>query len=306
MIFLSLIAALLLEQVRPLRHGNQIYLSFIRYAERLERQFNARHYRQGMVAWLAAVLPPVLVALAVSHWLHDLSPLLTWLWNIAVLYLTMGFRRFSHYFTEIMQALRNGRPAVGSDYLHQWSGEAAGEFDANEVARVAIELGLVDSHKYVFGTIAWFVVFGPAGAMLYRVAAMLNEKWGARRDPEFGEFGRFAEDFFTWLDWLPARLTAASFAIVGNFEDAVYCWRTQARSWAVRTHGILLASGAGAMGVRLGDSLHQHGSLQFRPEIGIGEFADVSFMQSAVGLIWRTLVLWMFLILLVAIAHALG
>jgi len=63
---------------------------------------------------------------------------------------------------------------------------------------------------------------------------------------------------------------------------------------------------AGALGVRLGDTLHQHGSLQFRPELGVGDEADTDFMQSATGLIWRALVLWMFLILLVSLAHALG
>jgi len=306
MVFLSLLAALLLEQVRPLRHDNPIYLSFGRWAGGLERYFNAGGYHHGIIAWLLAILPPFLITYAVHDWLQELSLLLAWLWNVLILYLTMGFRQFSRWFTEIMQALRNGQPTVGRDCLQRWSGEATAEFEADEVARVAIELGLIESHKHVFGTIAWFLVLGPAGAMLYRTVAMLNEKWGARRDPALGEFGRFAADVFFWLDWVPARLTAASFAIVGNFEDAVYCWRTQAGAWAVHTHGILLASGAGAMGVRLGNSLHQHGGLQFRPEIGTGEIADVGYMQSAVGLIWRALVLWMFVILLAAIVHALG
>ena len=31
---------------------------------------------------------------------------------------------------------------------------------------------------------------------------------------------------------MPARATAAVFAIVGNFEDAVYCWRNQIGRWA--------------------------------------------------------------------------
>jgi adenosylcobinamide-phosphate synthase len=93
---------------------------------------------------------------------------------------------------------------------------------------------------------------------------------------------------------------------VGNFEDAVYCWRTQARSWGTLAHGIILSSGAGAIGVRLGDPLHQDGSMEFRPEIGTGEEADADYMQSTVGLIWRALVLWLFLVLLVSVAHSLG
>ncbi|MEK6592504.1 MAG: CobD/CbiB family protein [Pseudomonadota bacterium] len=304
--FLALFAALLIEQLRPLRHGNPFYLAFTRYANSLEQQFNAGQYRNGVIAWLLMVAPLVAVTLAVYYALYGMSPLLAMLWGIAVLYLTMGFRQFSHYFTEIMHALRQGDLATARDYLGRWRGESAAEFSANEIARVAIELGLVGSHRYVFGPVACFVALGPAGAVLYRMAAVLGEKWGGRRDPVFSEFGRFAERFFFWLDWLPARMTAASFAIVGNFEDAVYCWRTQAPSWATRVHGIILASGGGALGVRLGDTLHQHGSVEFRPEMGIGDEADVDYMQSTVGLIWRALVLCMFLVLLVTIAYSLG
>lgn len=303
--FLSLIAALLIEQVRPLRQGNRVYLLFTRYAMSIERHFNGGQFRHGVIGWLLAVLPAVLVTFAVYLLLFRLSPWLAWLWNVTVLYLTMGFRQFSHYVTEIMEALRGGRLDVARDYLGKWRGESAAEFGANEIARVAIELGLISSHRHVFGTGACFIALGPAGAVLYRLAAMLVEKWGLRGDAEFGHFGRFAQRVFFWLDWLPSRLTAASFAIVGNFEDAVFCWRTQALLWAMPTHGVILASGAGAIGVRLGDTLHQHGSLQFRPEMGIGDEADVDYMQSAVGLIWRALVLWMFLLLLVTVAYSL-
>lgn len=306
MTFLSLVAALLLEQVRPLRQTNRAYLLFTRYAMGIERHFNGGQYRNGVIGWLLVVLPVVLVTVAAYLLLARVSPWLGWLWNVAVLYLTMGFRQFSHYFTDIMEALREGRLDVARDYLGRWRGESAAEFSANEIARVAIELGLISSHRKVFGTIACFIALGPAGAVLYRMAAMLGEKWGLRSDPEFGPFGRFADRFFFWLDWLPSRFTAASFAIVGNFEDAVYCWRTQALSWAMPTHGILLASGGGAIGVRLGDTLHQYGTLQFRPEMGTGDEADVDYMQSAVGLIWRALVLWVFVLLLVSVAYSLG
>ena len=94
--------------------------------------------------------------------------------------------------------------------------------------------------------------------------------------------------------------------MVGDFEDAVYCWRTQAAGWEPHSHGILLAAGGGALGVRLGDSLHQYGSIRFRPAMGMGEEADTDTMTSAVGLIWRSLVLWMFVVLLVTVTHALG
>jgi adenosylcobinamide-phosphate synthase len=306
MTFLSLLAALLLEQLQPLRRGNLIHLWFDRLAAGLDRRFNGGQYRHGAIAWALAVAPILAVTVAVTVALHHFGPLAGLAWNIAVLYLTMGFRQFSRAYAEIQQALRGGDLAAARDLLGNWRGESAAELDAGEIARVAIEQGLMASHRCVFGTLFWFLALGPAGAMLYRVSILLADRWGARNDPESGEFGRFAGRVFGWLDWVPARLTAVSFAVAGDFEDAVYCWRTQAAGWAVRSQGVVLASGAGALGVRLGDTLHQHGSLQFRPELGTGVDAGVDHMESAVGLIWRSLVLWMFLVLLVSLARALG
>jgi adenosylcobinamide-phosphate synthase len=304
--FLSLLVALLLEQMRPLREGNPVYGSFERYATMLERELNAGQHHHGVIAWILAVGPIALVTVAVYYALHAVNPFLAWVWNIAILYLTMGFRQFSHYFTEILHALREQDIERAREFLARWRGESAAELSAAEVARVAIELALVGSHRYVFGPIAWFIVAGPAGPIVYRASALLADKWGRRRDPEFGDFGMFSQKVFYGLDWLPARLTAASFAVVGNFEDAIYCWRTQARAWARGAHGVILAAGGGALGVRLGNAIHQDGAVKFRPELGLGDEADVDYMQSGVGLIWRALVLWMFLVLVVTVAHSLG
>lgn len=304
--FLSLVVALLIEQVRPLRRSSSVDQLFDAYADTLERSLDGGQYRHGVLAWAIAVLPAAALVLGVSLLLYATSPALAWLWNIAVLYLTMGFRRFSRDFTGIMHALQEGRLEEARALLGRWQGAPADGYSAGEVARVTIERGLVDSHRHVFGTIACFAAFGPTGALVYRLSALLAAKWGRRGGPEPGNFGRFASSFFCWLDWLPARLTAASFAIVGDFEDAVYCWRTQARSWTAQPDGVILASAAGAIGVRLGDPLNQVTGMEFRPELGTGEPADADFMQSTVGLIWRALVLWLALLFVVTIAYALG
>jgi adenosylcobinamide-phosphate synthase len=304
--FLSLLAALLLEQAYPLRHGNAVHAAFMRYAEALERQLNAGQYYHGVIAWMLAVLPFVIATVVVYHLLYAVSPVLAWLWNIGVLYLTMGFRQFSHYFRQIAQALRDGDVAKAREYLARWRGEPATDLTASEVTRLALELALVGSHRHVFGPVAWFLVLGPAGAVIYRLSAILTEVWAARGEAESEEFSRFAQRFFFSYDWAPARLTAASFAIVGNFEDAIYCWRTQTASWTAGADGVLVASGAGALGVRLGDAVHEGGTVKIRPELGTGDEADVDYMASATGLIWRALVLWMFLVFIVTVAHSLG
>lgn len=303
MTFLSLVAALLLEQLRPLRAGNLLYVWFARYANRLARNFDAGRYRDGVISWLLALLPVALVTAIVYVLLRHLSPLLAIAWNVAVLYLALGFRQFSHFYTDIMQALQRGDLARARELLTAWRGESAQEFNAGEVARVAIELGFVRSHRHVFGVMMWFALLGSGGAIAYRIAAVLNDRWGARGSAEHSIFGQFAARAFEVMDWVPVRLTAIGFAVAGDFMGAVECWREQAASWRFPAQGIVLASAAGALGVKLGGVLHQYGEIQIRPQLGSGDEANVDYMQAAVGLIWRALVLWMFLIFLITIAR---
>jgi cobalamin biosynthesis protein CobD/CbiB len=120
------------------------------------------------------------------------------------------------------------------------------------------------------------------------------------------DFSTFSGQVFGIIDWLPSRATASAFAIVGDFEDAVYCWRTQAAQWPDRDIGIVIASGAGALGVQLGLSPVEGVEAADRAQLGLGDAPDVDFMQSAVGLVWRATVLWMLLLFLLGLASLAG
>ncbi len=307
MTVISLIVVLLLEQVRPLAERKAVGAPLARYAHFFEGHFNDGQERHGMIAWLLGVVPATIACAAIHFALMAANPLLGFLWNVAILYLALGFRQFSHYYTDIHLALRMGETARARALLGEWRGRSADGLNATEIARVAMEEALVASHRHVFAVVVWFVLLpGPAGALMYRLAYFFSRQWGARRDAEFGAFGRFADKAFAAIDWLPVRITAAAFAVVGDFEDAVYCWRTQAARWPDEAAGILLASGAGALGVRLGLPIIESGEITERPELGLGEEADADFMQSGIGLVWRTLVLCLLLLTLLGVASWAG
>ncbi|MCX7169205.1 MAG: CobD/CbiB family protein, partial [Proteobacteria bacterium] len=69
---------------------------------------------------------------------------------------------------------------------------------------------------------------------------------------------------------------------------------------------ILLSSGAGALGVRLVSPVDQSGELSERPELGLGDEADVDLMQSTIGLVWRTLILCLLVLALFWVASWVG
>ena len=319
----ALIAALLLEQLKPLSSRKHLHGWLSGYVGFFQQHFNTGQHKHGRIAWLLTVLP-LLVGVAALYWLLcSVHPLFAWAFNVLVLYLTMGFRQFSHYFTDIHHALRNGNLDEARALLTKWRGIPSHELNAEEVARVTIEEALIASHRNVFGVIVWFVLFstiglgGAAGALLYRLGQFLRKRWGEEDtaiEPDgllnngwsLEKFGSFARHAFYVLEWLPIRMTAMVFAIVGNFEDTAYCWRTQAANWPDKEMGILLASGAGALGVRLGMPIPQGGMPLDRPELGVGDDADADFMQSTVGLVWRSVVFWMILLLLLTLSNWMG
>ncbi|MCB6184809.1 CobD/CbiB family protein [Leeia sp. TBRC 13508] len=305
MSLLALVLALLLEQFHPLGSRNQFFLLYTRFSNLIERKFNAGEYVHGVVGWLLAVVPACLIAWAVYAVLHRINPFLGLAWNVVILYLTMGFRHFSSAFSGISESLQQQDLHSARELLSGWTNQPTSEMTESEVSKVSIEQGLIDSHRYVFATIFWFLMLpGPIGAVLYRLSSRLFDKWGQRAERTDDLFGRFAATMHNLLDWIPIRLTAVSFAIVGDFEDAVYCWRAQAANWANYAYGILLASGAGAIGVRLGDPVHQDHTVKYRPELGVGDEADPDYLKSAVGLIWRGVLLWLLVVLLLSLSHA--
>ncbi|MGE5385018.1 MAG: CobD/CbiB family protein [Betaproteobacteria bacterium] len=307
MSFLSLIIVFLLEQLRPLRYQSLVAKPIRALADFAESHLNAGGYRHGVLAWLVVVAPLVVLALVLHALFYQVNPLLALAFNVGVLYLTMGFRQFSHHYTEIQLALRLGDLDRARALLAEWRGGSASNLGAAEISRLSIEQALVASHRHVFAVLLWFVLLpGPCGAVLYRLSVVLNEHWSAKA-PEMGsQFAKFSRQVFEVIDWFPVRATAAAFAVVGDFEDAIYCWRTQARQWPDPELGIVLASGAGALGVQLGMPVLEGGDVNDRAELGLGDPADVEFMQSAVGLVWRSTVFWMLLLFLLGLATLAG
>ena len=307
MSLVSLIIALLLEQWRPLADRKELVSWAVRFADYLQQHFNAGERGHGVIAWVLGVVPAMLLAALAYYLLHRLSPLLALAFNVLILYVTMGFRQVGHYFTDIHWALKSGDLDQARAILGQWRGASCERLNAEEVARLTIEEALVASYQHVFAVVFWFVLLpGPIGAILYRMSSFLYRRWSERGDAELAAFGSFAGQVFRLLDWVPARLTGIAFAVVGDFEDAAYCWRTQAAKWPDPSLGVVLASGAGAMGVRLGMPFLSELSPPDRPELGLGDEADVGFLDSTVGLVWRALVVILFILLLLGIARALS
>ncbi|MBC7682506.1 MAG: CobD/CbiB family protein [Ferruginibacter sp.] len=327
MSFFAIMFALLLEQVRPVARDNPIHGLLRAGVRASSRNFDAGKPQHGWVAWALAVVLPSLAALGL-HWL--LVWAIGWpvavLWNVAVLYLTLGFRQFSHHFTEIRDALESGDEPLARELLAQWQQVDASELPRSEIVRHVIEYSVLAAHRHVFGVLAWYSVLaalglGPAGAVMYRLSEFVSRYWKHKaRDqhqPASASLQKAASNAWTAIDWLPARATALGFAVVGSFEDAIDSWRNYAQRFPNDNDGVVLAATSGALNVRLGGealkTMEAIGYSQATPlELGVdtestpGRDPELAHLRSVVGLVWRAVVLWMGMLALLTLANLLG
>ena len=328
MSFFAILFALLIEQARPLARSNPIHAGLRAWSLSVSRNFDAGKSHHGWVAWALAVLVPPLFVLAVYQ---GLLWFVGWpvavLWNVAVLYVTLGFRQFSHHFTGIRDALEVGDEDAARERLAHWQQVDVGDLPRSEVVRHVIEYSVLAAHRHVFGVLAWFSVLaalglGPMGAVLYRMAEFVSRYWADRGSDAAQRASpslrQATADAWTAIDWVPARLTALVFAVVGSFEEAIDGWRFHAQRFPNDNDGVILAATAGAINVRLGgEALKSRADAQttqdFEVDASIGESdstpgrePEVGHLRSVVGLVWRSVVVWLLLLALLTLARLLG
>jgi cobalamin biosynthesis protein CobD/CbiB len=303
MTFLSLLFALLVQYAYPPPVRNPVQALYGRLALSVAKRFNAGDRNSGMAAWFvlaALVIVPLAILTAIAAALH---PIVSWMLNVAILFASLRFLETVTRLEAIERSLREGSVAQALSRLAEWRPEGPTAESAGDVVRLGVEKGISEAHHGVFALVLWFFLLpGALGVVLYLLAQRAARLWSDHGEPDERDFGWFAGQAFAVLDWIPQRCTAFSFAIVGNFEDALFNWRQQAATWISPADNIVLASGAGALGIRPGDAASSDAGAADRPAPGLAEGADVGTLSSLQGMLWRCLVLWLFAALLAAAA----
>lgn len=263
-------------------------VGFGNMAQRLEAIFNTgprQSVIRGCCAWLLAVLPWVLMT-----YLLTLLPLFGVL-DVVVIYWAIGYRSLREHVIAILQPLENNNLPEARSRLAYIVSRDTQNIDPLAVRRGAIESALENGSDGVFAVLFWWGVAGAPGVVLYRLANTLDAMWGYRT-ARYHYFGRAAARIDDVLNYIPARLVAVSYALLGNSKNAFKCWREQAEFCASPNAGPVMCAGAGALNITLGGPASYHGKLIEKPLIGAGREPSNADMLAALLLMQRTLLLW--------------
>ena len=228
-------------------------VGFGRWAQYLERRLNASTIRSplaqralGILAVLSAVGPWVLlvtmatVLAAVHHWIA-----------VVALYFALGHQSLRQHALRVHRALETGNLGEARIQVGRMVSRDTAKMDTRSVAAAAVESVLENGNDAVFGAIFWFLVAGAPGVLLFRLSNTLDAMWGYRT-PRYLYFGWAAARLDDVLNFVPARLTALTYALIGSTGSALRCWRLQAGAWESPNAGPVMAAGAGALGLGLG------------------------------------------------------
>ncbi|VAX13714.1 Adenosylcobinamide-phosphate synthase [hydrothermal vent metagenome] len=299
-LLITLLAALLLDRLLGEPRRAHPLIAFGRLVQWLEARLsdagNASILGQRLRGSLAVVL--LLIPLTVLVWVlgqwHEIALLL----NVLILYLAVGGRSLVEHAGRVRDALQEKNMQLARTRTSYLVSRDTGHMNAQEMARATIESILENGCDALFAPLFWFLLAGAPGVLFYRLANTLDAMWGYKT-PRYRDFGWAAARLDDVLNFIPARLTALSYAVAGRFVSAIQCWFSQAGACASPNAGPVMAAGAGALALQLGGPAVYHGQVEARPQLGLGSLPAAEDIDQAVNLLRRSLGLWLGLLALV-------
>ncbi|UJS24491.1 adenosylcobinamide-phosphate synthase CbiB [Thiothrix winogradskyi] len=260
-------------------------VGFGRLADWLESRLNHRSIHYGILAWCLAVLP-----LSIAVWWLD--TLLGGLWmSILCGWLAIGWQSLRQHAQWVEQALLADDLPQARQKVGWLVSRDTSQLDETAVSRACIESVLENGSDAVFAPLFWLIIGGAPAVVLYRLSNTLDAMWGYRTE-RFERFGKWAARVDDVLNWIPARLTALTYALCGSFAAAMQAWRTQGSRWYSPNAGVVMAAGAGALQVQLGGDAVYAGQTKSRPSLGAGAIPDAHTITRAMRLLDRGVYLW--------------
>lgn len=290
---LLVLFALLLDQIlgEPRRYHPLVGFGLV--AQSVERRLNCSGpvplRIMGMLAVVILIVPLAIAARGLSGWVGPL-------FDGVLLYLAVGAKSLTQHARSVAEALQLNDLPGARNRVGMIVSRDTEHMERPAIVSATIESVLENGADAIFGALFWFLLAGAPGVMIYRLANTLDAMWGYRTE-QFREFGWFAARLDDLLNWIPARLTAMGYAIAGDFQKSLRCWRAQGSQLDSPNAGLVMTAGAGSLGLLLGGSCSYHGKTRDKPLFGIGVRPVSGDIYRAIDLVQKTVLYWVIIML---------
>lgn len=294
------ISALLLDRLlgEPSNRWHPL-VGFGLLAHWLEKRFNNAHHHPLLNFCLGFISLMLLVGLPVVLLVGTLMLLPLWaniLVQTLVLMFCLGWQSLREHALAIANPLTQGDLTQARQALAMIVSRDTQTLNETAMAKATCESVLENGHDALFASLFWFILLGAPAALSHRLINTLDGMWGYR-NVRFEYFGKSAARCDDLLGYIPARLTALSYAIVGKYtRHALGCAWRQGRQHDSPNAGLVMAAGSGALGVRLGGGATYQGVREKRPYFGWGKPCQATHIQACLSLIDKSVVAWLLVI----------
>ena len=274
--------------------GNCITAIEKKYYGGAEISFAKRQWR-GFLSACILIAPAALLATALEN-----TPYVGSIFSVAILYCCLGLQSLHDHARAVAEPLLAGDLDSAREKVGWIVSRDTKNMDEIQITRATIESVLENGNDAVFATLFWFFLLGAPGAVLLRTANTLDAMWGYKTE-RYLHFGRFAAKLDDVLNWIPARLTAITFSLLGNTARAFHCWKKQAHFCSSPNGGPVMTAGAGSLQITLGGRAMYHGEWQEKIIMGEGAEPHTHDIERALQLVRNSALLWVVVYALIGI-----
>ncbi|KAF1690883.1 regulatory signaling modulator protein AmpE [Pseudoxanthomonas koreensis] len=289
----AVVAALVLGHVAPAPMASlRRFHWFERWLDWVGAHAGEGGFWQGRSGIWLALLPPVLLVLLLQVLLYGrLWGLLGLLFGVVVLVCAWGPRDLD---IDVEAALDDSDPQTRRARLALLAPEPGatvveGHLLPGTLMRSAL--------RRWFAPLFWFLLLGPTGAALYRLAERAALAGPARLPVENAAGARV---LLHWLEWPVAQLMTLALALAGNFDLVFRAWRAGGGDRWHAQSGFLEAAGRAAVRGELAEEAEDY--LREGQPVPVAVTGELVELRDAMSLVWRMLLLWLALLALLVIA----
>lgn len=292
MTFLAILAALFVDRALPAYRPRRTYRWFDAYCGALSGSRGIQWLMSRPWGVLVPLLPLVLLVVWLQSLASDLGAIAEWLLGAAVLLYCLGPRDLGDEVERFLQARDAGDDTLANKLAQQICLGQAAPLEPRRSIAVARAAVVLANRRFV-GPIFWFVVFGATGAAAYRLILAMAEHLQRSACP--AAMQRYSDEMRYIADWAPARLTAAGYAIAGNFGAVLEVWREfeyrPSDSPLTEADHLLARTGLAALDTFPSDAVDLIDN-----DLLEDARLNAPVVEDAMALVWRTLAIWVTLV----------